>query len=278
MACQAHIAATGRFPTGGWGFLWAGDPDRGNDRRQPGGWIYNVLPYIEQQALHDLAAGETGDERLMSTTQMCQTPLEIMHCPSRRKAKLYPYWQFSSYPMRNTMYLEESAKCDYAANGGDSYLEGVEGPQSFAEADAGDYQWHDTSKSTGVVFQISEVTPSQVLDGLAKTYLVGEKYVPTDRYKDGVHGGDDQTIYVGHDTDTIRWAMDKYRDWVLPLRDAKATDSKEKRYRFGSAHPDGINMAYCDGSVRVVSYAIEIPVHRAATNRKDAETLGVDHP
>ena len=43
--------------TDGWGFAWTGDADRGTDWRQPGGWIYNVLPYIEQQALHDMGAG-----------------------------------------------------------------------------------------------------------------------------------------------------------------------------------------------------------------------------
>ena len=35
---------TGRYPCGGWGFGWVGDADRGNDWRQPGGWIYNILP------------------------------------------------------------------------------------------------------------------------------------------------------------------------------------------------------------------------------------------
>ncbi len=50
-----HESANQCLPTGGWGLYWAGDPDRGFGRRQPGGWIYNVLPYIEQGALHDLA-------------------------------------------------------------------------------------------------------------------------------------------------------------------------------------------------------------------------------
>ena len=57
LGCLNHEAAIKRFPTGGWGFAWTGDPNRGNDWRQPGGWIYNILPYIEQQDLHDLGVG-----------------------------------------------------------------------------------------------------------------------------------------------------------------------------------------------------------------------------
>ena len=57
LGCLAHESVTKRFPTGGWGFAWSGDPDRGNDWRQPGGWVYNVLPYIEQQPLHKLRTG-----------------------------------------------------------------------------------------------------------------------------------------------------------------------------------------------------------------------------
>src|SRR5271165_3556364 len=46
-----HVDTCGRFPSDGWGWGWVGDPDHGNRMGQPGGWIYNTLPFIEQQAL-----------------------------------------------------------------------------------------------------------------------------------------------------------------------------------------------------------------------------------
>ena len=40
------------FASGGWGWVWQGDPDRGNGKNQPGGWIFNILPYLEQLPLY----------------------------------------------------------------------------------------------------------------------------------------------------------------------------------------------------------------------------------
>ena len=56
LAFLAHESSQGFFPTGGWGGFWVGDPDRGFDKQQPGGWGYNTLPYIDQDALHDLGS------------------------------------------------------------------------------------------------------------------------------------------------------------------------------------------------------------------------------
>ena len=53
LAALNHESSHSFYPSGGWGWYWGGDPDRGFGRRQPGGWIYNLLPYFEQQSLHD---------------------------------------------------------------------------------------------------------------------------------------------------------------------------------------------------------------------------------
>ena len=60
LAALTHESAHGFLPTGGWTKEWLGHPDRGFDKRQPGGWVYNILPFIEQQSLHDLGASGSG--------------------------------------------------------------------------------------------------------------------------------------------------------------------------------------------------------------------------
>src|SRR6187455_2440432 len=57
VAWQHHHSVYGFFPTGGWGSNWAGDPDQGFDKRQPGGWAYNTLPFLEEGLIHDLGKG-----------------------------------------------------------------------------------------------------------------------------------------------------------------------------------------------------------------------------
>src|SRR5262249_49688412 len=57
LAMHNHEAVFKRFPTGGWGWFWIGDPDRGTDERQPGGWIFNLLPYMEQDNVYRMGAG-----------------------------------------------------------------------------------------------------------------------------------------------------------------------------------------------------------------------------
>ena len=124
LGCLDHESAIKRFPTGGWGFAWAGDPDRGNDWHQPGGWTYNVLPYIEQQALHDLGMEPLGNAtKELGTGQRIGTALPYANCPTRRRPLAYPpyptWLSWFTYCHTNFALPQAFVRSDYAMNGGE---------------------------------------------------------------------------------------------------------------------------------------------------------------
>lgn len=256
LAMENHVCLHRRYPTNGWGYLWIGDPDRGTDRRQPGGWIYNILPYIEQETLRDVGRGMTATEKRLALSEVMQTPLAVLICPSRSSGRLLP-----SHPLtpRNAERVSQVAKTDYAVNEGDFITDTKEGPRTLPEGDSGRYAWKDTSRASGICFQRSEVYPAGVRDGLSRTYLIGEKYVHRGEYDTCDDPGYDQSAQSGVDLDLNRWVLE------APRRDAKEIDKR----RFGSAHPAGCHFVLCDGSVRGVSYEIDAEVHRRLGNRRD---------
>src|SRR5687767_5884988 len=89
-----HHDVQGFYPTGGWGWDWAGDSDRGFGLDQPGAWIFNVLPFIEQEALHDSASdGQPGiitPLQMARAGELCRTPLPVFNCASRRALHAFP--------------------------------------------------------------------------------------------------------------------------------------------------------------------------------------------
>ena len=122
LACLGHENLTGRFPTDGWGYGWTGDADRGTDWRQPGGWIFNVLPFIDQQVLHDQGTGMGSwddQNRKTANTQRLVTPVGGLYCPTRRSPLVYPTW----LTLANANAALLVVKSDYAINGGDYYTQ-----------------------------------------------------------------------------------------------------------------------------------------------------------
>lgn len=57
LAAQNHLSTQKFFPTSGWGWSWVGDADRGFGINQPGGWIYNILPFIEGGSVRSMGKG-----------------------------------------------------------------------------------------------------------------------------------------------------------------------------------------------------------------------------
>jgi hypothetical protein len=251
IAIHNHHSVYNRFPSGGWGWFWPGVAGRGTDQRQPGGWVYNILPFVEQDSLHDLPGPAGSAQRL-------QTVVPIFNCPSRRLGGPFPNaGGFTYYETNNTVPL--LAKTDYAANAGDqSGDEFFGGPGSLAQGDDPNYPWPNTAGLTGVIFQRSLIAFKDITAGTSNTYLLGEKYLNVSAYTTGTDPGDNETMYVGYDNDVYRCTF------RLPLRD---TPGLTDTFRFGSNHTAGVNMVYCDASVRLVNFAVDAATHKAAGNR-----------
>ncbi len=285
-----------------------GDPDRGFGQSQPGSWLFCVLPYIEEQAIFDLAKGtvDTSPQHNLAMEQTHSKPISTFYCPSRRSAQLYP--EGITETVRNAPTLQNlngAIKTDYAGNGGDGLYNvcetryGCSVPRSYNEADT-TFTWTEWIPKpsnnpfaligNGVIYYRSEVKQRQLKDGMSKTYLAGEKYVAPNNYYGYVAGenndyGEKQTAFAGFDEDTVRvtYCRITSASWpncepnsapaYAPKRDTVGLDAQIRA--FGSAHSSTFNAVLCDGSVRGYSFDIDRDVHRRLGNRLDGLPLDV---
>lgn len=278
-----HESAIAFFPTGGWSKQWIGHPDRGFDKRQPGGWVYNILPFLEQEALRDLGADGSGISIEDANFSRITTPLPVMNCPSRRATGLYRYYRHFETQFRLvSANVTQIARGDYAMNGGDFAQWHRASPSTLIEGD-GVFAWDDMSRQTGLSYQRSQVAMSDIKDGASNTFLIGEKYINCEHYTDGKDSGDNTTMYNGGDLELLRWTgingsvFDADNRSNLPRQDKATIGDGDSSQWFGSAHTSTFNMSFCDGSVRLVSYLIDGEVYRRLGNRKDQLPANSDH-
>lgn len=166
------------------------------------------------------------------------TPNALFFCPSRRGQ------QTLNYPDQYTPQLTGAnlthALCDYAASNFDG---------------------------TGVVRQTTPTKIAEVTDGTSNTLLVAEKRLNATEL--GQNQPDDNEGYTaGWDEDTMRLTSE------APAPDFHG--SGPGPHIFGAAHSGGFNAALTDGSVRALSYSIDLTVFGRLGNKNDGQTANLD--
>ena len=253
LAVQNHVQEQKNYPTGGWGYNWIGDAGRGFGRRQPGGFFYNILPFMEYKNVHDMAKNTNTAAGKSAAKNMLSIPMGTFNCPSRRSPPLNPaianvggalnIVNCAAFGQGDVLYHS-----DYKANAGH---DGVEA--NFPHA--GPPDWPTTAvvskgNNSGISFQASLITIKDIVDGTSHTYLGGEKYLNASQYLSGKDFSDDQPFEGADDYDLYAWGN------FQPRRDIRDYDIQPSP--FGSAHRYTFNMMMCDGSVSSVSYDIAL--------------------
>jgi prepilin-type N-terminal cleavage/methylation domain-containing protein len=277
VASQGHLSAQGFFPSSGWGAYWVGDPDCGFGKTQPGGWMYNLLPYLEMQQLHDMGKGlkwtsKTCPKSVMAA-KMSETPISVFNCPTRRKSIAYAVnYPGEDYARANADISHVHARSDYGVNSGAGICRELfptknyeddgsrynvgpstwSGVAAYNQADA----WLHDSDFNGVSYMRSTIKQKQIPDGLSNTFFAGEKYLNPDLYLIGLSPGDTGPLLQGYDWDINRLANKFY----IVQHDRPGLNTTPGGYgadwAFGSPHPQICNFVFCDGSVHGISFSI----------------------
>jgi hypothetical protein len=256
LAFSLHADAHTIYPDGGRN-QW--DARTKNSKRpaiapfQDWGWPYQLLPYIEEEAVWALEK----DADVFGTT------IEMYFCPSRR-----PPQAFNTQGGLRAM-------IDYAGNAGSSKYGSTDWGMMGNGLDAPVVRRPESRIPWDPVLKIPRRSPSvvpgkQIEDGTSKTLLLGEKCMNLQFLGQGQ--ADDDSGYVdGWDWDNVRWGYIPPSPDFVAGEGSPNLDSPILHSSFGGSHPGQFTAGLCDGSVTSISYDVDIEVFKRACSRDDGE-------
>ncbi|EAQ80639.1 hypothetical protein DSM3645_14875 [Blastopirellula marina DSM 3645] len=221
-------------------------------------WGALLLPFIEQQPLHDLlgvskksardsyndAADQAAYKKLLATS------IDGYTCPSDVGPTLTPEvcatggWQdtYGTYKEWYCLWEHEdviAAKANYVANYGPGYL----------DDDINHPLETNTFEPTGAIVGFKKLNMSKITDGTSNTILFGER-----RY-------DEKAKTAGGSIMVIQKIQGNTQGRQCSFQPEYAPNRVPNGYwaamcGTSSYHPGGVNFAMCDGSVRLISDTI----------------------
>lgn len=256
-ALHNHHDVHRTFPSGGESSGYHvsfrnGVPEVG--KQQAAGWGFQLLPYLEQNAVHSGAGAEPLSDPIQQlvakSVVAVQSPVPVFFCPSRRGTAVHPpASDWYNWIVVNGQRIQAKssedfghAQNDYAASSFSSNFlrpdgslgSGCDGPCGWVCRT----KWNDPVRPTDF---------SSIRDGTSNTFAFGDKRLNSSRLGD--YQNDDRAGYTaGWDLSVVR------RTDRAPMPDPVVGDGN---MRFGSSHPGGVNMSMLDGSVRLISYDVE---------------------
>lgn len=272
-AAEAHKSLIGHFPTGGWDKDSLSLAGNGNDWRQPRGWCFTILPFLEQVTIF---------ESIQSGVLDTVTPVPVLACPSRRSSALGPGGVvMTDYAANRGAWASPAPAATTTRNRVTVFganVGGVAGtPDTFTAANwqtvaqtlnASQFVLSGTGPAPtgGVVFAGSALSPASINDGSSNTYFAAEKYVPRPAYASGWTPGFSLPAYVGDSSDTLRGGH-------RPPESDSAVWSAQLEGAFGGPHPGIFVAALCDGSIRALNFDIDPLVHFLLASRSDRQAV-----
>jgi prepilin-type N-terminal cleavage/methylation domain-containing protein len=242
LAVQSHHDTLGFLPNCGQGWPYppayagVGQPLVGI--QQTGGWLFQILPYLEQSAVWTGSGTSSVNAAII---QAIGTPIKTYFCPARGGPRVITaaswYGPSGTYP---------HAMTDYAGS--------------------------DLENNGAIIYCAQGVGPTinllSIADGTSNTLLGGEKQLDPNAYLTGEMESDDNEGYSdGWDWDVMCYST------IQPASDLKVMGTGSGSGSFGGPHQAGFMAVYCDGSVRLIPYSVPVSTIELICNRNDGQVI-----
>jgi hypothetical protein len=239
------------------------------------------LPNLDQQNLYDLGQGGNPnvDANAAANLQRIATPITELYCPTRRRPQVLNI--ATPLTVNGAGTVTQSARTDYAANGGAIYV-AFSGPASLQAANTGYTYATPPLNMVGVIVAGNPVPRARVSngDGDSNTLLFAEKCLARLNYSSGQSLGDDGGPFIADEKDSVRFAANGATP-LPPIHDGTAVTwngqayvvDPNEPYRFGSAHSSGMQAVFCDAAVRTIRFNVDPIVFAAICTREGREVV-----
>ncbi len=272
----------------GWEKVWIG-PDGGAAAQRNGGpgqngkgWIVDILPQMEEQAMYDqITANYLGDYSCqprggdgmgaMEIRDLVKTQLPWLSCPSDSSAvpSDQQWWWGTRYPVF-------TATTSYKGVAGDTVVCKLTS-ETASQPYCTDTPWPDlgsqpdcqnTAGCNGLLWRntyVRPVTLRKITDGMSKTFMVGEGVVSQD-FHSAAFFADGSWASCGIPLNFFLIGV--------PEEEVKTEHWNEVR-GFKSLHPGGAQFVMADGSVHFVNESIDHDMYRGLATRDGGEAVSV---
>ena len=237
------------------------------------GWIVDILPQIEQQAMHQRLAARMKEDKAFGVRPTRGDGLghmDVRDIVSAQHAFLTCPSDPSAVPNVNLFWWEDvsTGVTSYKGCIGDHAMTDGVNLSSPVYTNFGSLpDCHNTAETNGLFGRNTSIKPielKQITDGQSNTFLIGESVASQDYhgaafFSDGDFAtcGLPLNYFIAEQEPTI---MRKAENWI-PSRG------------FKSLHPSGANFVMADGSVHFVTESIDGAVYRGLATRALDETV-----
>jgi prepilin-type N-terminal cleavage/methylation domain-containing protein len=294
LASHNFVSTTKYFPTAGGAVSQFFAPNELTGAKygyENAGWMYQILPYMEEQSLYNLREGDGSGNTGFVDTALIEKPVSAFNCPTR-------YNRFGNDG------LDVYALGDYAGILASHNTPGWQGfawqntvPPNTNEEEA---VWTgilvkggQVNVTSGEVWPFGKISFAKITDGSSKTILVAEKAAPATLYSiDAAAAGrhphwELYGYYIGADWPTMRQFGALTQGASSPSPEVPVKPDSESRVElvrgrpttgtpeeqgFGSAHPSVLMALLGDGSVRTISMDTDLILLDQMGKRADGST------